>query len=124
MTKKIIKNALISVSDKSGLIPVLKILKKFKVNIISSSGTYKYIRKNNFKCTEISNYTNFNEMLDGRVKTLHPKIHSGILFDRSRKKHRAQMRRQRFDPIDIVIVNFYPFKITQAFDSLLGFVVT
>ncbi len=112
MTKKIIKNALISVSDKSGLIPVLKILKKFKVNIISSGGTYKYIKKNNFKCTEISNFTNFTEMLDGRVKTLHPKIHSGILFDRSKKKHRIQMKQQRFNPIDIVIVNFYPFKST------------
>ena len=110
--KKKIKNALISISDKTQIIPVLKILHKFKVNIISSGGTFKTIKKSGFKCKEISEFTNFSAMLDGRVKTLHPKIHSGILFDRSKKKHVLQMKDKRFEPIDLVIVNFYPFKET------------
>ena len=105
-----IRNALISVTDKSNLLPILKILKKFKINILSSGGTYKIIRKLGFKCKEISNFTNFNEMLDGRVKTLHPKIHSGILFDRSKKKHFLDMKKQNFEPIVLVFINFYPFK--------------
>jgi len=105
-----IKNALISVSDKEGLIDVLKVLKKNKINIISSGGTYKEIKRLRFKCEEVSSYTGFNEMLDGRVKTLHPKIHAGILFDRSNKKHYKQMIKQDFKPIDLVIVNFYPFQ--------------
>ena len=82
-----IKNALISVSDKDSLKSLLFVLKKNRINIISSGGTYKLINKFGFKCKEISEYTGFDEMLDGRVKTLHPKIHSGILFDRSKNKH-------------------------------------
>ena len=93
MNKKI-KNALISISDKTELSLIIGALKKHKINIISSGGTYKSIKKLGFKCKEISQFTNFNEMLDGRVKTLHPKIHSGILFDRSKKKHVAQMKKK------------------------------
>mgnify|MGYP001168946386 CR=1 FL=1 len=111
MNKKI-KNALISISDKTELSLIIGALKKHKINIISSGGTYKSIKKLGFKCKEISQFTNFNEMLDGRVKTLHPKIHSGILFDRSKKKHVAQMKKKKFETIDLVIVNFYPFKET------------
>ena len=111
MSQKI-KNALISVSDKNELISIIKALKKYKINIISSGGTYKAIKKMGFKCKDIAEHTNFTEMLDGRVKTLHPKIHSGILFDRSKSKHKLQMKKQNFDPIDLVIVNFYPFKDT------------
>ena len=107
-----IKNALISVSDKKELLSIIKTLKKYKINIISSGGTYNSIRKMGFKCKEISEFTNFSEMLDGRVKTLHPKIHSGILFNRSKSKHRLQMKKNNFEPIDLVIVNFYPFKNT------------
>ncbi len=77
-----IKTALISVYDKNNINLVLKILKKFKINIISSGGTYKEIKKLGFKCEEISKYTNSPEILDGRVKTLHPKIHAGILSKR------------------------------------------
>ena len=77
-----IKNALVSVSDKENLKSLLKIFKKNKINVISSGGTYKLIKKLGFKCVEVSKYTGFEEMLEGRVKTLHPKIHSGILFDR------------------------------------------
>ena len=107
-----IKNALISVSNKENLKIILKVLKKNKVNIISSGGTYKLIKKLGFKCIEISKYTGFEEMLDGRVKTLHPKIHSGILFKRKKNAHRRQMQRNNFEQIDLVIVNFYPFEET------------
>ena len=107
-----IKNALISVSDKANLKSVLHVLKKNKIDIISSGGTYRSIKKLGFKCQEVSNYTGFTEMLDGRVKTLHPKIHSGILFNRAKKIHRKQMQKKQFEPIDLVIVNFYPFETT------------
>ena len=107
-----IKNALISVSDKDRLRIILKSLKKNKINIISSGGTFKSIKKLGFKCKEVSEYTGFEEMLDGRVKTLHPKIHSGILFQRNKKKHIKQMQKKQFEPIDLVIVNFYPFEKT------------
>ena len=111
MKRKIV-NALISVSDKSGLSKITKVLKKYNINIISSGGTFKYLKKMKIKCREISHYTEFNEMLDGRIKTLHPKIHSGILFDRSKQKHIKQMKANNFEPVDLVIVNFYPFKET------------
>ena len=111
MNKKITR-ALISVSDKSELNKILPTLRKFKVEILSSGGTYKYIRKLKFKCTEISDFTGFQEILDGRVKTLHPKIHSGILFKRDNKKHLNQIKKQNFKNIDLVIVNFYPFEKT------------
>ena len=114
--KQKIKNALISVSDKTELTPILKILKKFKIKIISSDGTYSAIKKLGYDCTEISKYTDFKEMLDGRVKTLHPKIHAGILHDRHNKKHRSEMNKEKFPAIDLIIVNFYPFQKT-AIDS-------
>ena len=82
---KKIKKALISVSDKSNLKSLLKILKKNKIEIISSGGTYKEIIKLGFDCLEISKYTGFPEIMDGRVKTLHPKIHAGILVNRKKK---------------------------------------
>ena len=108
--KKRIKRALISVSDKSKLQSILKILKKFNIEVISSGGSYKSIKRLGYKCIELSNYTGFNEMLGGRVKTLHPKIHSGILFDRKNKKHLKEMKKEKFLAIDLVIVNFYPFE--------------
>ena len=107
-----IKNALISVSDKENLKIVLQTLKKNKINVISSGGTYKSIKKLGFKSKEVSEYTGFEEMLDGRVKTLHPKIHSGILFQRDKKIHKKQMQKKQFESIDLVIVNFYPFETT------------
>ena len=81
-----VKNALISVSNKENLISLLKALKKYNINIISSGGTYKSIIKMGYECVELSKYTGFKEMLDGRVKTLHPKIHAGILHDRQNKR--------------------------------------
>ena len=97
-------------SDKSNLERLLRILNKYKINIISSGGTFKEIKKLGYKCQEISKYTKFNEMLDGRVKTLHPKIHAGILNDRSSKKHRREMMKKKFKNIDLIVVNFYPFQ--------------
>ena len=79
MKNKKINNALISVSDKTDLVRLLRNLSKYKINIISSGGTFREIKKLGYKCQEISSFTKFNEMLDGRVKTLHPKIYAGIL---------------------------------------------
>ena len=105
-----IKKALISVSDKENLTSLLKVLKKFNVQIISSGGTYNSIKNLGYQCTELSKYTGFKEMLDGRVKTLHPKIHAGILHDRQNKKHKSEMTKQNFPAIDLIVVNFYPFQ--------------
>ena len=105
-----VKTALISVSDKENLISILKLLKKFNIKIISSGGTYASIKRLGYQCTELSKYTGFKEMLDGRVKTLHPKIHAGILHDRRNKKHQNEMSKQNFPAIDLIIVNFYPFQ--------------
>ena len=107
-----IKTALISVSDKSNLKPLLNVLKKNKVKIISSGGTYKEIKKLKFSCIEVSNFTNSPEILEGRVKTLHPKIHAGILNKRDSKSHLKDLRVNNFENIDLVIVNFYPFENT------------
>jgi len=108
--KQKIKTALISVSDKTELSKILKTLNKYKVKIISSGGTYKFIKQLGYACTDVSAYTGFKEMLDGRVKTLHPKIHAGILHDRLNKKHLQEMSRQKFSSLDLIIVNFYPFQ--------------
>ena len=109
---KKIKTALISVSDKRNLKPLLNVLKKNKVKIISSGGTYKEIKKLKFSCIEVSNFTNSPEILEGRVKTLHPKIHAGILNKRDSKLHLKDLRVNNFENIDLVIVNFYPFENT------------
>ena len=105
-----IKTALISLSDKSSLRPLLNLLKKYKIKIISSGGTYKKIKSMGFKCLEVSKFTNSKELLDGRVKTLHPKIHSGILNLRQNKKHQKEMKINNYENIDLVIINFYPFE--------------
>ncbi len=105
-----IKSALISVSDKSNIEIILQTLKKYNVKIISSGGTYKKIKSLGYSCTEVSEYTGFDEMLDGRVKTLHPKIHAGILHDRSDRNHESEMTKKKFPSIDLIIVNFYPFQ--------------
>ena len=109
---KKIQTALISISDKKNLKPLLKILKKNKVKIISSGGTYKEIKKLKFKCLEVSSFTDFPEILEGRVKTLHPKIHAGILNKRSSKSHLRDLKNNNFENIDLVVVNFYPFENT------------
>ena len=107
---KKIKRALISVSDKKKLRPLLQILKKNSVEIISSGGTYKEIKKLKYNCINISKYTGSPEILGGRVKTLHPKIHAGILNKRDDKSHLQELIKNNFKNIDLVIVNFYPFE--------------
>ena len=104
-----IKTALISVSDKTNLKSLLNILKKYNIKIISSGGTYKEIKRLKFKCIEVSKFTGSNEILNGRVKTLHPKIHSGILNKRNNKNHQKELKLNNYENIDLVIVNFYPF---------------
>ncbi len=107
---KKIKKALISVSNKEKLMPLLKTLSKYKIKVISSGGTYKKIKKLKYKCIEVSKFTNFPEVLNGRVKTLHPKIHAGILSKRNNKSHKRELVKNNFEEIDLVIVNFYPFE--------------
>ena len=109
---KKIKTALISVSDKKNLKALLNILEKNKIKIISSGGTYKEIKRLKFKCMEVSEFTKFPEILDGRVKTLQPKIHAGILNKRGKKSHLKDLKNHNFENIDLVIVNFYPFEST------------
>ena len=105
-----IERAIISVSDKSNLKLILPTLKKFNIEIISSGGSYKKIKSLNYNCIEVSNYTEFSEMLDGRVKTLHPKIHAGILNIRKNKKHKKDLAKKNISNIDLVIVDLYPFE--------------
>ena len=107
-----IKKALISVSDKKDLKKLLKALNKYKINLISSGGTYKEIKKLKYECIEIAKYTGSPEILDGRVKTLHPKIHAGILSKRKSVSHKKDLKKNNFEEIDLVIVNFYPFEKT------------
>ena len=111
MNKKI-KTALISVSDKTNLKLLLNTLKKNKIKIISSGGTYKEIKRLKFKSLEVSEFTNSPEILEGRVKTLHPKIHAGILNKRKKKSHLKDLKENNFENIDLVVVNFYPFENT------------
>jgi phosphoribosylaminoimidazolecarboxamide formyltransferase/IMP cyclohydrolase len=89
---------------------LLSVLKKFNVEIISSGGTYKKIKSMNYKCIKLSSYTEFSEILNGRVKTLHPKIHAGILSIRKNKKHYKDLKKLKIPNIDLVIVDLYPFE--------------
>ena len=110
MNLKRVKRSIISVSDKSNLEVILPTLKKFKIEIISSEGSFQKIKSMKYKCTEVSNYTGFSEMLNGRVKTLHPKIHAGILNKRNNITHKNEIRKKNIPEIDLVIVDLYPFK--------------
>jgi len=107
-----IQQALISVSDKTGVVELAKGLDKLGIKIISSGGTAKTLSDNKIPCREISSVTGFPEILDGRVKTLHPKIHGGILARRDKKGHVEELKKHSISPIDIVIVNLYPFEET------------
>ncbi|AYN24469.1 bifunctional phosphoribosylaminoimidazolecarboxamide formyltransferase/IMP cyclohydrolase [Buchnera aphidicola] len=109
---KIIKNALISLSDKTNLVEISKILSEKKINLFSTGGTAEVLKKNKIPVIEISNYTNFPEIMDGRLKTLHPKIMGGIL-GRKEKDYNI-MKLHNLIPIDMVIVNFYPFEKIQS----------
>ena len=109
-----IQRALISVSDKTGILEFAQSLRGHGVEILSTGGTAKLLRDAGVAVTEVADYTGFPEMLDGRVKTLHPKIHAGILGRRDLPAHVAQMKTHGFAPIDLVVVNLYPFRETVS----------
>ncbi len=104
------KNALVSVTDKSGLLSLVEALRKRGVTILASSGTRKHLEEHGVQVVDIAEYTGSEELLDGRVKTLHPKIHAGILADRGNPSHMAELEARGVRPIDLVVVNLYPFK--------------
>ncbi|OGA23173.1 MAG: bifunctional phosphoribosylaminoimidazolecarboxamide formyltransferase/IMP cyclohydrolase [Betaproteobacteria bacterium RIFCSPLOWO2_02_FULL_67_26] len=107
-----IKLALLSVSDKSGIVDFARGLAGFGITLISTGGTAKLLRDAGLKVTEVADYTGFPEMLDGRVKTLHPKVHAGILARRDAPAHMAAIGQAAISPIDLVVVNLYPFGAT------------
>jgi phosphoribosylaminoimidazolecarboxamide formyltransferase/IMP cyclohydrolase len=108
------QRALLSVFDKTGLIPFAQALASAEVEIISTGGTAKVLREHGVMVSDLSAYTEFPEMLDGRVKTLHPKIHGGLLYLRGNATHEAATRKHGIKPIDLVVVNLYPFAQTIA----------
>src|SRR6266852_5501232 len=103
-----IERALLSVYDKTGLIPFAETLAAAGVELISTGGTAKALRAVGLTVTDLSAYTGFPEMLDGRVKTLHPKVHGGLLHIRGNPSHEAAIRQHGIEPIDLVVVNLYP----------------
>jgi phosphoribosylaminoimidazolecarboxamide formyltransferase / IMP cyclohydrolase len=107
-----IKKVIISVSDKSGVADFAKELDAFGVEFLSTGGTAKMLREAGLKVKDISEYTGFPEMLDGRVKTLHPKVHGGLLGVRSNPEHVKVMKEHGIENIDMIVVNLYPFKQT------------
>ena len=109
-----ITRALISVSDKTGIAAFARALERQGVDIISTGGTADLLRKEKIPVREISSFTAFPEVLEGRVKTLHPRVHGGLLFKRGNAKHEAEARECGFEPIDLVVVNLYPFEATIA----------
>jgi phosphoribosylaminoimidazolecarboxamide formyltransferase/IMP cyclohydrolase len=111
---KPISRALMSVTDKSGLVEFATFLAGYQVEILSTGGTAKLLRDHGVPVVEVSDYTGFPEMLDGRVKTLHPKIHGGILGRRDLASHQEQMAAQGIAPIDLVVVNLYQFEQAVA----------
>jgi phosphoribosylaminoimidazolecarboxamide formyltransferase/IMP cyclohydrolase len=107
-----IKRALISVSDKTGIAEFAKELEQAGIEIISTGGTAKTLSDAGVKVVNVSDITGFPECLDGRVKTLHPKIHGGLLAIRNNPEHMKQIKELGIEPIDMVIINLYPFKKT------------
>src|SRR5690554_4003534 len=107
-----VRRALISVSNKSGIVDFGRALAERGVELLSTGGTFQLLKDNNVPVTEVSDYTGFPEMMDGRVKTLHPKIHGGILGRRGTDE--AVMGEHGINPIDMVVVNLYPFEQTVA----------
>lgn len=109
-----IKRALISLSDKTGIVDFARALVEFGVEILSTGGTAKLLRDSGLQVKDVSEFTGFPEMLDGRVKTLHPKVHGGLLGLRDNPEHVATMAKHGIEPIDMVVVNLYPFEATVA----------
>ena len=110
----IIKRALVSVSDKTGIVECARELSSYGVEILSTGGTASLLRKEGVAVVDVSDYTGYPEMLDGRVKTLHPKVHGGLLGLRDNPEHVAKMAEHDIEPIDMVVVNLYPFEATVA----------
>src|SRR5438876_1669136 len=107
-----IRRALISVSDKAGIVEFARELKHFNIEIISTGGTAKVLREAGIEVRDVSDVTGFPEMMDGRIKTLHPGIHGGLLALRDNAAHVAAMEQHGIEPIDMVVVNLYPFEET------------
>ena len=107
-----IKRALISVSDKNGIVEFAKELSALNIELISTGGTYKLLKENGLNVKEVAEVTGFPEMLDGRVKTLHPKVHAGILARRDVPEHMDAIKKMDIGTIDMVVINLYPFKET------------
>lgn len=109
-----IETAIFSVTDKTGIVPFARGMADLGVEILSTGGTAKALREGGLTVRDISDYTGFPEMMDGRVKTLHPKVHGGLLGLRDRPEHREMMERHGIRPIDCVVVNLYAFEKTVA----------
>jgi phosphoribosylaminoimidazolecarboxamide formyltransferase/IMP cyclohydrolase len=105
-----INKALLSVSDKTGIVDFARELSLYKVQFISTGGTARILRENRLELMDVSDYTGFPEMMDGRVKTLHPKIHGGLLGVRSNPEHLREMDQYNIESIDMIVVNVYPFE--------------
>jgi len=118
-----VRRALVSVYDKEGIVEFCKTLTTLDIEIVSSGGTARSLEENGIKVTRVSDYTGFPEMLDGRVKTLHPRIHGGLLAIRSKADHMADLERNDIQPIDLVVVNLYPFEKTVAAGGTLDEVI-
>jgi phosphoribosylaminoimidazolecarboxamide formyltransferase/IMP cyclohydrolase len=113
-----VRRALLSVSDKTGIVELAQALRSFDVEIISTGGTARTLREAGIEVRDISAVTDFPEMMDGRVKTLHPRIHGGLLALRDNEEHLAAMREFNIEPIDLVVVNLYPFEQTVASEGV------
>src|SRR5258708_38058371 len=109
-----VTRALISVSDKAGLLEFASGLAAHGIELISTGGTAKALKDGGLKVMDVSELTGFPEMMDGRVKTLHPKVHGGLLAIRDNKDHAAAMQQYGIGPIDLLVVNLYPFEATVA----------
>src|SRR5829696_7026687 len=109
-----ISRALLSVSDKSGLVDFARALAAHGVELLSTGGTAKALREAGLEVRDVSDVTGFPEMLDGRVKTLHPRVHGGILAVRDNEEHARALEEHEIGPIDMVVVNLYPFEQTVA----------
>src|SRR6476659_10648903 len=109
-----ITRALLSVSDKTGLADFAKALAGYGVELVSTGGTAKALKDAGLKVIDVAELTGFPEMMDGRVKTLHPKVHGGLLATRANKEHAAALEKHQIKPIDLLVVNLYPFESTIA----------
>ena len=107
-------NALLSVSDKTGIVELARQLHDLGIGLISTGGTAQLLTQAGLPVTEVAQLTGFPEMLDGRVKTLHPKVHGGLLARRDVPEHMASLKAHGIDTIDVLVVNLYPFEATVA----------